>query len=88
MPYTLQPEVSNPSEGVVSGWTKNTQKPNFFFEKRKKILGKRCFYHALKGQISQKKLFFVLAILHHFQTKMFKSETTSFNYFSKRIPNL
>ena len=33
--YALRPEVSNPSGSVVSGWTKNTQKPNFF-EKREK----------------------------------------------------
>ena len=29
--YALRPEVSNPSGSVVSGWTKNTQKPDFFF---------------------------------------------------------
>ena len=33
--YALRPEVSNPSGSVVSGWTKNTPKPDFF-EKRKK----------------------------------------------------
>ena len=33
--YALRPEVSNPSGSVVSGWTKNTKKPDFF-EKRKK----------------------------------------------------
>ena len=33
--YALRPEVSNPLGSVVSGWTKNTQKPDFF-EKRKK----------------------------------------------------
>ena len=33
--YALPPEVSNPSGSVVSGWTKNTQKPDFF-EQRKK----------------------------------------------------
>ena len=33
--YALQPEVSNPSGSMVSGWTKNIQKPDFF-EKRKK----------------------------------------------------
>ena len=27
--HALQPEVSNPSGSVVSGWTKNTQKPDF-----------------------------------------------------------
>ena len=35
--YALRPEVSNLSGSVVSGWTKNTQKPNFF-KKRKKII--------------------------------------------------
>ena len=33
--YALRPEVSNPSGSVASGWTKNTQKADFF-EKRKK----------------------------------------------------
>ena len=33
--YALRPEVSNQSGSVVSGWTKNIQKPDFF-EKRKK----------------------------------------------------
>jgi hypothetical protein len=36
----------------------------------------------------KKKTFFCAAILDNFQTKMFISETTSFNYFSPRIPNL
>jgi hypothetical protein len=31
--YVLRPEVSNPSESVVSGWTKNTQKRDFFFKR-------------------------------------------------------
>ena len=30
----------------------------------------------------------LLAILDHFQTKMFKTETTSSHYFFQRIPNL
>ena len=37
---------------------------------------------------SAKKLFFCSAILDHFQTKMFKYETTSSHYFSPRISNL
>ena len=50
-------------------------------------IGKRGFHHVLKGKISQ--IFvFCLAILDHFQKKMFKSETTSFQYFSPQIPNL
>ena len=36
----------------------------------------------------KKKNFFCAAILDNFQTKMFISETTSFHYFSPRIPNL
>ena len=77
------PEVSNSSGSVVSGWTKNTKKPNFF-EKRKKssktqklknvqryakisdtpfdqsslIHRKRGFHHVLLGKISKKKLLF------------------------------
>ena len=34
----------------------------------------------------EKKTFFCVAILGNFQTKMFISETTSFHYFSPRIP--
>ena len=37
---------------------------------------------------SEEKNFFCVAILDIFQTKMFISETTSFHYFSPRIPNL
>ena len=33
--YALRPEVSNPSGSVVSGWTKNTQKRNFFEQWKK-----------------------------------------------------
>ena len=51
-------------------------------------IGKRGFQHVLYGKISKKTIFFCAAILDHFQTKMFKSETTSFHYFSPRIPNL
>ena len=40
------------------------------------------------GKISKKNKKKCAAILDHFQTKMFKSETTSFHYFSPRIPNL
>ena len=36
----------------------------------------------------KKKTFFLTAILDNFQTKMFISETTSFHYFSPRIPNI
>ena len=38
-------------------------------------------------QNSQKQ-FFCAAILHHLLEKVSKSETTSFHYFSLRIPNL
>ena len=41
-----------------------------------------------KAKSAQKKTFFCVAILDHFQTKNFKSETTSFHYFSPRIPTL
>ena len=96
------------------GWTKNTQKPNFF-EKRKKSskmqklknlwryskisdipFDQRSLIHReawfppcfVRQNQPKKTIFFCLAILDHFQTKMFKSETTSFHYFSPRIPNL
>ena len=35
-----------------------------------------------------KKTFFAASILHYFWAKKFKSETTSFHYFSSRIPNI
>ena len=34
------------------------------------------------------KLFFCAAILHPLLVKVYKSETTTFHYFSPRIPNL
>ena len=47
---------------------------------------------VLPGKIRQnqhtKKTFFYAAILDHFPRKMFNSETTSFQNFSPRIPNL
>ena len=39
-------------------------------------------------KVREKKTFFCAAIIDNFQTKMFISETTSFHYFSPRIPNL
>ena len=41
-----------------------------------------------KTKKSEEKTFFCAAILDNFQTKMFISETTSFHYFSPRIPNI
>ena len=41
-----------------------------------------------KAKSAKKTFFFCAAILDHFETKMFQSETTSFHYFSPRIPNL
>ena len=41
-----------------------------------------------KAKSAKKKKKNCAAILDHFQTKMFKYETTSFHYFSPRIPNL
>ena len=46
------------------------------------------FFHAKLGKNSKKQTFFYAAILDHFLTKMFNSETTSFQHFSPRIPNL
>ena len=37
-----------------------------------------------KAKSAKKQTFFCAAILDHFQTKMFKSETTSFHYFSPK----
>ena len=41
-----------------------------------------------RENMQQKKTVFYAAILDHFLTKMFNSETTSFQHFSPRIPNL
>ena len=93
---------------MVSGWTKNTQKPNFFengknhpkFKNSKTSRNMPKFWPEVSnpsGSVvstrfchakSAKKHFYCLAILDHFITKMFKSETTSLHYFSPRIPNL
>ena len=51
--------------------------------------GKKIVKGYLKSEkMREKNFFFCAAILDNFQTKMFISETTSFNYFSPRIPNL
>ena len=44
-----------------------------------------CF---VRQNQQQKKTYFCAAILDYFQTKNFKCQTTSFHYFSPRIPNL
>ena len=49
---------------------------------------KKTVKRYLKSEKKKKKNFFCAAILDNFQTKMFISETTSFHYFSPRIPNL
>ena len=58
------------------------------FDQRSLIHREAWFPPCFVGQNQQKKNFFCAAILYNFQTKMFKSETTSFHYFSPRIPNL
>ena len=58
------------------------------FDKRSLIHRKVWFPTCFVRQNQQKTNFFCAAILDHFQTKMFKSETTSFHHFSPRIPNL
>ena len=51
--------------------------------------GKKTVKWYLKSEKSEEKnFFFCAAILDNFETKMFISETTSFHYFSPRIPNL
>ena len=59
------------------------------FDQRSLIHQEAWFLPCFVKQNQQKnKLFFCKAILDHFRTKMFKSETTFFHYFSPRIPNL
>ena len=41
-----------------------------------------------KAKFAQKQNLFCAAILYTLLVKVFKSETTSFHYFSPRIPNL
>ena len=64
--------MPNPSGSVVSGWTKNTPKPDFF-EKLKSVVS-TCF---VRQKSVEKKNNFFLAILDHFEAKMVQSETTS-----------
>ena len=45
----------------------------------------RCHRRVDQGKISKKKKKICAAILDHFQTKMFKFKTTSYQYFSPRI---
>ena len=112
--YTFQPEVSNPPGSVVSGWTNNTPKPDFFekqkkssktqkikniqryakicntpFDQRSLIHREVWFPPCFVRQNQQKKTNFCLRCdLRPLPNKMFQSETTSFHYFSQRIPNL
>ena len=59
------------------------------FDQRSLIHQEAWFPPCFKRQNQPKKiLFFCWAILDHFQTKMFKSETISFHQFSPRILNL
>ena len=54
------------------------------FDQRSVIHRDAWFPPCLVRQIDPKKNYVFLAILDHFQTKMFKSETTSFHYFSPK----
>ena len=91
------------STDTTVGWTKNTKNPIFLknrknHPKHKKLKRLRPEVSNPSGSVvstlfckakSAKTIFFCfLEILDHFETKMFKSETTSFHYFSPRIPNL
>ena len=58
------------------------------FNQRSLIHREAWFPPCFVRQNQQKKTFFCAAIFDNFQTKLFKSETTSFHYFSPRIPNL
>ena len=58
------------------------------FDQRSLIHWEAWFPPCFVRQNQPKNYFFCLAILDHFQMKMFKSETTSFHYFSPRILNL
>ena len=46
--------------------------------------GKKTVKRYLKSEKSERKNFFCAAILDHFQTKMFKCQTTFFHYFSPK----
>ena len=58
------------------------------FDQRSLIHREAGFPPCFVRQNQQKTNFFCTAILDNFPTKMFKCETTSFHYFSPRIPNL
>ena len=55
------------------------------FDQRSLIHREVWFLPCFVRQNQPKTNFFCFAILDHFQTKMFQSETTSFHYFSPRI---
>ena len=71
---------------------KNVQKcakiSNIPCDQRSPIPWEAWFPPCFARQNQLKKLFFCSAILDHFQTTIFKSETTSFYYFTPRILNL
>ena len=61
---------------------------DMLFKQRSLIHREAWFPPCFVRKNQQKKTFFCAAILDHFQTKMFKCDTTSFHYFSPRIPNI
>ena len=74
---------------------KKVRKKTFFCESLKildirlwEVGAKRPLNGTSKVKKVREKNFFCVAIFDNFQTKMFISETTSFYYFSPRIPNL
>ena len=82
-------------------WNKNVQMLDHFFpllfpkdSESLEVLDIRLWEvgakRPLKGtsKVKNERIFFLRCDFRQFQTKMFISETTSFHYFSPRIPNL
>ena len=76
--------TNNPRNGH-SGW-KYSMYSKIYFSVLKRIFQRLNGVNKWKQLIKQ--TFFAAAILHPLWAKVFKSETTSFHYFSPRIPKI
>ena len=79
---------ARPHDGSTRGrWMLCTHPPFLGLHTCNKMGSTPVLPHKIR-QNQHKKDFFYAAILDHFPIKMFNSETTSFQHFSPRIPNL
>ena len=80
---------ARPHDGSTRGrWMLCTHPPFLGLHTCNKMGSTPVLPRKIRQNQHTKKTFFYAAILDHFPKKMFNSETTSFQNFSPRIPNL